>query len=432
MRAADLDPVPHDAIVVGAGPAGAVTALGLARHGYRVLLLDRHRFPRAKPCGDCLSPEAARVLDRLGLLPRVAALEPARLRGWRIWSPDGAWFRGDFEAAARGDARAETSIAVARERLDAALLDAALEAGVELRAPVTVEDLIVGPRGVEGIVGRTGGTRHRLRARLVVGADGLRSVVARRAGATRRPGALRKVSFTLHPILPAGFSGDVGEMHVVTGGCIGIAPVEAARSGFPIAHNVTFVMGRDEGGGGMGLDPHARMRSLAERAPGLRDRLPVLFDAMARCDSPLASGPFDRPVRFVVADGLALVGDAAGYYDPFTGQGVCHALEAGERLAGVAAEALDYAGESVPARRLRPYARWVARAHRPARGVQRAIEFVTARPSLMRRFTIALNDAPAFADALIATTGDLAPVRSLAGAPAASLGLALLRQERLR
>ena len=69
-----------DALIVGAGPAGSTTALLLARAGFRVALFDRNRFPRPKPCGDCLSPEASRVLQRLGLLNRIEDLQPTRLR----------------------------------------------------------------------------------------------------------------------------------------------------------------------------------------------------------------------------------------------------------------------------------------------------------------------------------------------------------------
>ena len=111
-----------DAVIVGAGPAGSATALLLARAGHEVLLLDRRDFPRAKPCGDCLSPEAARVLDRLGLLADVLAARPARLRGWRIISPAGHAFGATFAFAANGDPRVETAISLRREILDAVLL----------------------------------------------------------------------------------------------------------------------------------------------------------------------------------------------------------------------------------------------------------------------------------------------------------------------
>ena len=411
---------PWDAVVVGAGPAGAVTSLLLARAGSRVALLDRHVFPRAKPCGDCLSPEATRVLDRLGVLPSIEALAPARLDGWRIQAQDGRSFSGTFERYAAGDARVRSALAIPRARLDAALLDAALDAGVVLHAPLRVDRLLRDGERVTGVIARDEENREtRFDARVVIGADGLRSVVARRAGATAPPGPLRKLSLTLHPRLRSDFTRGFGEMHVVDGGCIGIAPVEA---GDEVAHNVTFVTLAPSRHG----DPDETIDAMLRAASGLAERRDELCAALAGAPSRLASGPFDRPVRFAVADGLALVGDAAGYYDPFTGQGVYQALTGAERLAHVLGAALRSDALTVSASALRPYADWLMRTRRPARTVQRAIEYVTARPRLMARCTRALGRAPLFADTLVAVTGDLVPARSLIGRPLLSVATAFI------
>ncbi len=82
-------------IVVGAGPAGASMAILLAEQGHRVMLIDRARFPRDKVCGEYLSPEAGRILDRLGVLKAVEA-EARPLRGMRITTPDGTALVGDY------------------------------------------------------------------------------------------------------------------------------------------------------------------------------------------------------------------------------------------------------------------------------------------------------------------------------------------------
>lgn len=410
----------YDVIVVGAGPAGSVTALELARRGRRVLLLDRHAFPRDKACGDCLSPEVTRQLESLGLLRSVEAVAPARLDGWRIFAPDGGSFTGTFARAAGADPRVRTALALTRRELDAVLVRAALEAGVDLRTGVRVDDVIWSGGRVVGVLARHDDeSRRALVARVVVGADGLRSIVARRVGATARPGGVRKHSFTLHPRLPAGFTGRAGEMHVVPNGCIGIAPVEAGERP---SCNLTFVTLSTARRG----DPRQVMRAMIDAAPGLRERRAALLASIDADAAPLASGPFDRPVRRVTGDGVALVGDAAGYYDPFTGQGVCHAIAAAMRLAEVVERALQRSGP-VLAPALADYAAWVSRTRRPARAVQRVIEYVTARPALMNRLTRSIRSAPGFADVLVGVTGDIAPTHSLMGRPLLDVGVASMR-----
>jgi len=93
-----------EAIVVGGGPAGASTAWQLAREGRDVLLLDRARFPRDKPCAEYLSPEASRVLAAMGVLEEVERAGAVALRGMVVRAPDGGVIRGEF-AAARGERR---------------------------------------------------------------------------------------------------------------------------------------------------------------------------------------------------------------------------------------------------------------------------------------------------------------------------------------
>jgi flavin-dependent dehydrogenase len=406
-----------DAVVVGAGPAGSATALLLARAGHHVLLLDRRHFPRAKPCGDCLSPEAARVLDRLGLLADVQAARPARLAGWRIISPAGHAFEATFTAAANGDARVETAISLRRELLDAVLLAGARRAGAVVRTGLHVTDLLRDARGnVTGIVARDeDGAPLRLHARLVIGADGLRSVVARRLGLVRRGPRLRKLSLTAHVRGIAG-PARLGEMHLAAGACAGVAPVEEAEdddvASVPLA-NVTLVVDAARFGREAARDPLALFRSMLARFPALALRLP-LPEPQLRL---LASGPFDWPTRTVVADGAALVGDAAGYFDPFTGQGIYQALAGAELLAEEADLALR--SGDVSGRALRGYAARRRRMLRDARILQHLIDHVIRRPALADAAIRRLARAPAAAAALIAATGDLLPPRRLLSADVA-------------
>ncbi|MEX1182489.1 MAG: FAD-dependent oxidoreductase [Gemmatimonadota bacterium] len=385
-------------IVVGAGPAGATAALLLARAGVDVTLIDRRTFPRGKPCGDCLSAGATEVLRRIGVLDRVEALPGARLRGWRIVAPDGRSFTAHFDEGTAGAG----AFAIERAVLDGALLDAAVDAGARFIPDQAVTDLLYEDGRIAGVRTR----RLCFRAPLTIGADGLRSVIAARLHAVSRPARLRKVSLTMH--LPALLdTHDIGEMHAGDGICAAIAPV--AHGGTRC--NVTVVADAGRYGRDIARDAHAFFAAAVRSLP-IRERV----DLHGLRDAPiLGSGPFDRPVRTAVFDGAALVGDAAGYYDPFTGQGVFQALACAELLAPVAARAL--ARRDCSSAALRPYADARTRLLRSSRIVQRGIEFVLAR-RLLANFAIGrLAHAHEFARAVIRVTGDVAPASSLLSGP---------------
>lgn len=413
-----------DVIIVGAGPAGAVTALLLARAGHDVLIIDRHEFPRAKPCGDCLSLGASAVLHRLGLLPTILALPHARLRGWRMVAPDGTEFTATFTAPDRLRARRtptpthptparQYGLAVERRHLDALLLDHARNAGARFMGRVRVVDVVREARGTRGTVTGVVAGGRTLHAPLVVGADGLRSIIAGRTGAVKRPPNLRKVSFTMH-LDSRLVDRPIGEMYVGEGFCAGLAPLrhDAARC------NLTVVANADHYAPAIGRDPRRFTRLLVDRLPLLRERVPkgLIEDA----PTILASGPFDRPVRHAAGDGVALVGDAAGYYDPFTGQGLYQALAGAERLADIADRALRSGNTSAGA-----LARWSRQQRRMAGGprrVQHVIELLLARPRVADRVFARLRTADPFTRSILAVTGDVAPARSLLS-PAALLSL---------
>lgn len=382
-----------DVAVVGGGPAGSVTALLLARAGYHVTLLERHDFPRAKPCGDCLSPAANRTLQRIGVWDAVLRAAPALLTGWQLTAPDGTSFSARFSEISKENL-VTTAIALPRQVLDALLLDHAHAAGVTVLHRAHITDLLRdGDGAVIGVSGRRDEQPLRLHARLTVGADGLRSVVARRLRVHRRTPRLRKVSFTAH--VPLATRSSLGEMRIARDACLGIAPVQAG-SGTRL-HNITLVVKQGSQGAPRGA------RSMIAEALGKFE-----LDAGALSDADiLASGPFDWPVRTVAGVGVALVGDAAGYYDPFTGQGIYQALAGAELLA-------EHAGRALAARRVdRGALRGYARGHRQltaaARRVQRIIEFVCARPAVANLAFARIAREAAVARALIGVTGDLLP-----------------------
>lgn len=399
----------HQVIIVGAGPAGAVTGLLLARRGVDVVLLDRDTFPRPKPCGECLSAEATTVLDRLGLLDRVLAEAPAELTGWRVVSPSGGSLQGRFVSS---DGQERKALALDRRRLDFVLVREALRAGASLER-VRVRDVWREDGRVRGVVGLDeGGSPVRVAGSWVVGADGLRSVVSRRLGLVRRraprtPG-MGKVSLTAHGSVVgrhADWDPSLGEMHLKADACVGVAPVDAGAERF----NLTLVVsgGAKPPGGRLGDFFLGHLRAF----PALAGRV----SSLRLEDGFLASGPFDVPTRSTVVNGAALVGDAAGYFDPFTGQGVFRAMAGAEILAPPLAEAVD-AGRT-DAGALRDYARGLHDLVAWPRRLQRVIDVVVTRPWLADPVISRLGKAPAVSDTLVSVTGDLRPVRALASFP---------------
>jgi menaquinone-9 beta-reductase len=373
-----------DVVVVGGGPAGSATAAGLARAGFHVVLVDRSAFPRRKPCGECLNPGAVAAVRRLGLLDELLGEAHGIIRGWRIHPVTGSGFQGGFSDG-------EWGLAMRRNRFDAILLEHARRAGVELRLGERVGDLLRADGAVSGVVT----DRGRISARVVVGADGLRSVVVRRADLLRRRPRLRKLALTAHVrgVQPAA---ETGSMHLTADGCVGIAHVGAGQA------NVVVVTALETGARIGGERDAFFDRSVAA--------IPELATA-ERLEPAMATGPFDWPIRTAVADRVLLVGDAAGYYDPFTGQGIYRALRGAELALPVLTDSLRR--ERLSARDLQAYETARRREFGAGERLQRVIEAVVSRPGVLGVAARFFASRPRVADALFMVTGDARPTRSL-------------------
>lgn len=385
-----------DVLVVGGGPAGSTVAGLVARRGWRVEVVDRERFPRPKACGECLNPGGVEVLRRLELLRPVLRCEPAMLRGWRIRTGHRGPAVGTFAPAAG------PGLGIPRSDLDLVLLREAAARGARVVEGRRVEEVRPRRNGrppevrLRGDGGRTT-TRS---ARLVVGADGLRSVTARCIDAHRRRPRLRKVSLTVR-LRGRGPSRDRGRLLLDDDVVVGLAPVHARHD----LWNATVVATASRYAGPVSDDPPGFLLDALTRSPLRWAGDPEVLDG------PWASGPFDWPVERAARDGVLLVGDAAGYYDPLTGQGMYRAL----RSAELAARAIDRTlrQRRFSGRVLDAYDRALRREFRAGRRIQRAVEAVVSRRRLRNLAVSRLAGAPRSLSALIRVTGDAAPARSL-------------------
>jgi flavin-dependent dehydrogenase len=389
---------PYDVAIVGAGPAGSASAILLARAGWRVALVDRATFPRDKPCAEYLSPAAEPLLTELGVMEQLETTRPARLRGFRIFAPNGGMIQGDFAATrdAEGKSLFETGLAIPRLRLDATLVEAARAAGAELHmnwrlAQLAREDGVwrLAPVG-EG---------EPIRTRLLLAADGVHSTVARRLG-LHETSRMRKVALVAHMRGIAGM-GEYGEMHVAGRRYVGIAPLEPSEVGDLC--NVAMVVDETRDGRKLAGRPERFLLEALETFPKLRRRL----DQATVTRRTLTISRINVRAKRLSDEGLLLVGDATGYYDPFTGEGIYRALHGAQLASEVALEAL--AKSDLSATTLARYDQIYHETFKGKRLVEMIIQSAVQAPLLMDHLARILGRRKAMADTIVAVTGDFLP-----------------------
>lgn len=310
-----------DVVIVGAGPAGALAALVLARQGARVRLVDRARFPRPKLCGDSLNPGAVAVLGQFVDVAALALLGQP-VRGMRLSGPGGAAVHGRYPDGVAG-------LSITRSRLDAWLVNEACRAGATVDDGVAVRAVALDSDGATGVVVGTPGGDRRHPARIVIGADGRGSVVARQFGLAHAPAQPRRWALGAYAAGVTGVDPACGEMHVRAGGYLGIAPVLGGLT------NVCLVV------------PFARAQH-AVRAPwpailaaaAADATLAPRFTRATAAAAPMVLGPLALDVVTPGHAGVLLAGDAAGFIDPMTGDGMRLALQGGVFAASVAGDVL--------------------------------------------------------------------------------------------
>jgi menaquinone-9 beta-reductase len=391
----------HDAevIVVGGGPAGAATAWTLARGGRDVLVLDRAAFPRPKPCAEYISPEACRILEAMGVMDLALAAGASRLGGMMVRAPDGTELTGEFGRARERIGTHVDGIALRRERFDPLLLDAARGTGVRVEERAHVVDVHRDSAGrVDGVIMANGDTR---RARLVVGADGLRSVVARRIGVGTRARWPARIAFVTHYENVDGMR-NYGEMHVDHEGYVGLATVDHDLVNVAV---VIPTAGARAASGDPAEFIQCWLRSREQLAPRF---------ARARAVSPVqAVGPFAWKARRAWAPGAALVGDAADFFDPFTGEGIYAALRGAELLgpyAHAVCAARDARGEEEA---LRAYDRCRRDVFGGKWTVEKLVGRAVAWPPFMNRAARGLAKRRDLADTFVGVTGDVVPASAI-------------------
>jgi flavin-dependent dehydrogenase len=387
-----------EVLIAGAGPAGSALAARLAARGHRVLVVDRAVFPRDKACSEYLSPAAVDQLEQLGVVNDLVAAGAQPLLGTRVVGSKGATLTGSFTRMPAG-LSSRRGLAVARTILDARLVQAAREAGAEVREGTSVEELLYEGGSVAGVVTRDGrGNRSITRSRIVIGADGLRSIVARRIG-RRRHQLPSRLAFVAHVAGVPGLDGHA-EMHVGPSGYVGLNRIATGDTA-----NVALVVPAR-----LAADARGRVTAFffeqLDRFPGVAGR--VRPDGVVR--EVMVTGPFAAWSGRTVVDGALLIGDAADFFDPFTGEGIYSALKGAEMAATAVHEALGMDSALVPAARLRSYQLARRSAFLGKWAVERLVGYGMFAPALFNRALRKLEDR-GLADTFVGVTADVLPAR---------------------
>jgi menaquinone-9 beta-reductase len=327
----------HDAVVVGAGPAGLAFAAAAAARGLDVAVLERREGPLDKACGEGVLPAGRRALEELGALPLLDPARTSPLRELRWCEP------GGLVAAAPLPGRG--GIGIRRTALSAALRALVARAGAEVRTGAEVVDHRRADDRIAAVL--AGG--EVIEGRVLVAADGLASPVRRREGLDRPAGGAPRFGLRRH-LAVAPWAAAV-EVHFGEGVEAYLTPVGPAEVG------LAFLLDRPAAAGGP-----LRFEDLLARFPALAARLAGAPPSSAV----LGAGPLARRARARVAGRLVLLGDAAGYLDAVTGEGISLALGCALDLAALLPGALARGAgaaalqgyEAAWRRRYRPYAAW--------------------------------------------------------------------------
>src|SRR2546421_1902218 len=318
----------YDVIIAGGGPAGSSAAIHLATRGARVLLAEQKKFPRAKLCGEFISPECSLHFERLGVVDQILSARPARLtetvfysrRGKSVSVPS-AWFGANGVA-----------LGLSRAEMDDRLLRRASEAGAHVLEDTQVTNLLFDDAAVKGVVVKQGGRESSYHAPVTLDATGRTRALARRV--ERNGTRLHRaplVAFKAH-LADTRVAAGACEIYFYRGGYGGLSSIENGLS------NLCFIASaRDVRA--CGADAERVVREVVcqnqRAAKTLRN---------AKAQTPWLAVTLEKFGRHKLspAKGLLTIGDAASFIDPFTGSGMLMALESGELAAHAVADFLNH------------------------------------------------------------------------------------------
>lgn len=311
----------YDVIIAGGGPAGASSAIHLARGGTRVLLLEQKKFPREKLCGEFISPECQTHFEKLGVVGAMIASGPALLDETVFYSSKGHHVGVPSKWLGGGGA----AFGLSRAVMDEVLLRSARDNGVVVHEGASITEPVLDGERVAGVRVKVDGQHLEFRAPITIDATGRGRILSRKItqgnATSKRPNL---VAFKAH-LKKTKVAPRACEIYFYPGGYGGLSTIEAGTS------NLCFII-TAEHVKRCNSDPEAVLREYV-----MKNRRAAETLETAEVCSEWLSASWERfgRQRPSPAPGLLAIGDSAAFIDPFTGSGMLMALESGELVAQV-------------------------------------------------------------------------------------------------
>ena len=308
-----------DVIIAGAGPAGSSAAIHLARRGVRVLLVEQKKFPRAKLCGEFISPECQKHFENLGVAEAMSSSQPAAITETVFYSSGGhhitvpsSWFGGS------------AALGLSRAVMDNVLLRRAQNCGVTVLEGTTITEPILHAKEVKGVRLKENGREHEYLAPLTIDATGRACILTRKLHRSEPKSKPKLIAFKAH-LRNTRVAPNACEIYFYPDGYGGLSTVEGEIS------NLCFIISAEQ------VKRHYSNPEAVMREMMMKNRRAAYTLEQAQPVSEWLSASWERFGRRQPspAKGLLTIGDSAAFIDPFTGSGMLMALESGELVAEV-------------------------------------------------------------------------------------------------
>jgi len=390
-----------DVAIVGAGPAGTTLAAALARRGVDVLVLERSPAWHWRAGGVFASPAAVAALRRAGSSEATVRAVTQPIPAMRLETPAGTTVRLTYGA----DDGRPMAVGFDRSALDPALERLAIESGATIARGITVHAVRLGRSIGPGTPHLLDLGDREVAARVVVGADGTHSVVARAAGVARPARLPPRIGLTWHVTDPRPETDPPVDARMVVGrdAYVGLARVPGGRLNIGVVLGPSWLAGLSAEGAA------PTVRRVLDAIPR-RDDDPVDWGAAPVCDRIAGASPLGMRVTRRAGPGWFLVGDACGFLDPFTGEGIHRALVSTELAAPAILSALGRGRDDADAARAAAaYDRAMTRRFATKDAVSWLVQTFLGRPWLFEYAARRLAERPRARATMGLVMGDLIP-----------------------